>query len=144
MQIESYKAMHKTNSKASAPPTSARNANAFDDHVAKRIRMARKARGMSQTEFGEPLGISFQQIQKYESGKNRVSAGRLFEMANLLEVDIGYFFEGLDTNSRAHKPLPVVLSSAEELYAKFCSIKSPGVRKHVLRLVSVMSQAEEE
>ena len=136
--------MHKTSSRVAAATFNARNANSFDDHVAKRIRMARKARGMSQTEFGAPLGISFQQIQKYESGKNRVSAGRLFEMANLLEVDVSYFFEGLEPISRAKKPLPVVLSSAEELYAKFCSIKSPGVRKHVLRLVSVMSQAEEE
>jgi transcriptional regulator with XRE-family HTH domain len=136
--------MHKTNTRAVSPTFNARNANAYDDHVAKRIRMARKARGMSQTEFGDPLGISFQQIQKYESGKNRVSAGRLFEMANLLEVDISYFFEGLEPISRSKKPLPVVLSNAEELYAKFCSIKSPGVRKHVLRLVSVMSQAEEE
>ncbi len=136
--------MHKTTARSASPTFNARNANAYDDHVAKRIRMARKARGMSQTEFGEPLGISFQQIQKYESGKNRVSAGRLFEMANLLEVDISYFFEGLEPISRSKKPLPVVLSSAEELYAKFCSIKSPGVRKHVLRLVSVMSQAEEE
>jgi transcriptional regulator with XRE-family HTH domain len=135
--------MYKTNSRVSSPATSARNANAYDDHVAKRIRMARKARGLSQTEFGAPLGISFQQIQKYESGKNRVSAGRLFEMASLLEVDTSYFFEGLEPVSRSKKPLPIVLSNAEELYAKFLSIKSPGVRKHVLRLVSVMSQAEE-
>jgi len=133
--------MHKTSARAAT--FNARNANAYDDHVAKRIRMARKARGMSQTEFGQPLGISFQQIQKYESGKNRVSAGRLFEMANLLEVDVSYFFEGLEPPGRNKKPLPVVLSNAEELYAKFCSIKSPGVRKHVLRLVSVMSQADE-
>jgi len=142
MQKDSGK-MHKTNARAVAVTFNARNANAYDDHVAKRIRMARKARGLSQTEFGEPLGISFQQIQKYESGKNRVSAGRLFEMANLLEVDVSFFFEGLEPISRSKKPLPVVLSNAEELYAKFCSIKSPGVRKHVLRLVSVMSQAEE-
>ncbi len=135
--------MHKTNAKTSSHAVSARNANAFDDHVAKRIRLARKARGLSQTEFGAPLGISFQQIQKYESGKNRVSAGRLFEMASLLDVDVSYFFEGLEPVSRNKKPLPVVLSNAEEIYAKFCSIKSPGVRKHVLRLVSVMSQAEE-
>ena len=135
--------MHKTSARAAAPAFNARNANAFDDHVAKRIRMARKARGLSQTEFGAPLGISFQQIQKYESGKNRVSAGRLFEMANLLEVDVSYFFEGLEPISKSRRPLPVVLSSAEELYQKFLSIKSPGVRKHVLRLVSVMSQAEE-
>jgi transcriptional regulator with XRE-family HTH domain len=67
-----------------------------DDHVGSRIRLRRTLLGMTQEQLAAALSISYQQIQKYETGANRVSAGRLFEIAQRLSVDVGYFFEGLD------------------------------------------------
>lgn len=67
-----------------------------DDHVGARIRLRRTLLGMTQEQLSAALGISYQQIQKYETGANRVSAGRLFEISQQLEVDVAYFFEGLD------------------------------------------------
>lgn len=73
----------------------ARTANPIDEHVGRRIRMRRKLLNMSQTELGDALGLTFQQVQKYERGANRVSASKLYETARTLKVEIGYFFEGL-------------------------------------------------
>ena len=68
--------------------------NAGDRHVGMRIRMRRTVLGMSQERLGELLGITFQQVQKYEKGTNRVGAGRLIDIAKALNVPITYFFEG--------------------------------------------------
>lgn len=73
----------------------ARTANPVDQHVGRRIRMRRKLLGISQTELGDALGLTFQQVQKYERGANRVSASKLYETARTLKVEIGYFFHGL-------------------------------------------------
>ena len=67
-----------------------------DIHVGGKIRIQRKTQGISQSALAETLGLTFQQIQKYERGSNRVSASKLFEIANTLQVSIGYFFEGLE------------------------------------------------
>ena len=61
-----------------------------------RVRLRRMLLGMSQEKLGESLGLTFQQVQKYEKGVNRVSAGRLFEIADVLEVPVAFFFEGAD------------------------------------------------
>jgi transcriptional regulator with XRE-family HTH domain len=68
-----------------------------DAFVGGRIKQRRKALGMSQTDLGEALGVTFQQIQKYERGNNRVGAGALYKMADALKVPISYFFDGLPT-----------------------------------------------
>ena len=76
-----------------------------DHHVGRRIRERRKALGMSQETLADALGISYQQAQKYEVGINRVAASRLWNIAKALEVDIGYFFEGVKRPAgRARKP----------------------------------------
>ena len=67
-----------------------------DDHVGGRIRLRRTLLGMTQEQLAMALSISYQQIQKYETGANRVSAGRLFEIGQRLGVNVSYFFEGLD------------------------------------------------
>lgn len=64
----------------------------LDRLIGRRIRIARQFRKLSQTDLGEAVGVTFQQVQKYESGANRVSASRLFRVAKALEVDIKYFF----------------------------------------------------
>jgi len=70
-------------------------AHIVDVHVGKRIRQRRWLVGMTQQKLAEHVGIKFQQIQKYETGANRVSASRLWDIADALEVDVAFFFEGL-------------------------------------------------
>ena len=71
-----------------------------DAHVGRRLRARRTELGMSQEKLGNVLGVSFQQIQKYEAGTNRVSASRLWDIAKLLEVDLAYFFEGIEKRAK--------------------------------------------
>jgi transcriptional regulator with XRE-family HTH domain len=70
-----------------------------DVHVGKRIRHRRWLVGMTQQQLAESVGIKFQQIQKYETGANRVSASRLWDIADALTVDVSFFFEGLDNEA---------------------------------------------
>ena len=78
----------------------AKRSSKVDAHVGRRIRERRKALGLSQEKLGDALGISFQQVQKYEIDLNRVSASRLWDTAKALEVDVGYFFEGIQKRAK--------------------------------------------
>ncbi len=71
-----------------------------DDHVGRRVRERRREIGMSQGKLGNALGVSFQQIQKYEVGTDRVTASRLWALAKALDVDVGYFFEGIQKRAK--------------------------------------------
>jgi transcriptional regulator with XRE-family HTH domain len=71
--------------------------NPIDTHVGKRVRMRRKMLGMSQGKLADALGLTFQQVQKYEKGTNRISASRLQHIASILQVPIPFFFEGAPT-----------------------------------------------
>ena len=73
----------------------AKRANSFDKHIALRLRDKRNELGISQTELADAVGISFQQVQKYENGTNRIAAGRLWQIANYFKVPVEYFFQGL-------------------------------------------------
>jgi len=84
----------------------------IDKHVGRRVRLRRNALDMSQEALAEKLGITFQQLQKYEGGTNRISAGRLYELAVALETTILHFFEGAQASSR-------VLRGAAEEGAEF-------------------------
>ncbi len=68
----------------------------LDAEIGRRVREARLVRGMSQTELGEALGITFQQIQKYERGLNRIGSGRLFKISQVLRLPVTYFYDGLE------------------------------------------------
>ncbi len=70
--------------------------HSVDVHVGQRIRQRRWFRGMTQLELGERVGIRFQQIQKYEAGKNRISASRMWDIAAAMELPMSYFFEGIE------------------------------------------------
>ncbi len=72
-----------------------------DIHIGRRLRQARLSRGLSQDLLGKRLGITYQQIQKYESGSNRIGGSRLWDMCRLLDVPVGYFFEGLPNSEGA-------------------------------------------
>ena len=68
--------------------------NPTDKHVGSRVRMRRKMLAMSQTKLGDALGVTFQQVQKYEKGTNRIGASRLQQMSHILQVPVVFFFEG--------------------------------------------------
>ncbi len=125
--------------------------NPIDAHVGGRIRMRRNMLGMSQEKLGESLGITFQQIQKYEKGTNRVGASRLQAIASILEVPPAFFFENAPTDE--HTPIGGLsedssmtsvmefCSSAEgiQLNRAFVRIGDPKVRRRILELVKSLS-----
>lgn len=125
-----------------------KKANPIDAQVGNRVRIRRMLIGMSQEKLGDLLGLTFQQVQKYEKGINRIGAGRLFEIARILDVPIDFFYEGVtgEAGGFAEESAPVLefVSSNEglQLSLAFMKIKDPKVSKRVLDLVK--SLAEEE
>jgi len=124
--------------------------NPIDVHVGSRIRLRRNMLGFSQERLGESLGITFQQIQKYEKGTNRVGASRLQAIASILNTPVSFFFEGApdedDTNAGklAEEGSPYVadfLSSSEgiQLNRAFVKIADPKVRRKILDLVKALA-----
>ncbi|HYC06230.1 MAG TPA: helix-turn-helix transcriptional regulator [Azospirillaceae bacterium] len=79
---------------------------AVENHVAARIRLRRGLLGMSQSDLARALGITFQQVQKYERGSNRVSVGKLFRLADILDVPLSFFFDGLEMPVVGNPPSP--------------------------------------
>ena len=108
-----------------------------DIRVGERIRELRKSRGFSQGELGDLIGVSFQQVQKYETGRNRVGASRLWEISKVLEAQIEYFFEGLAMQSPGdvHTLDSDSLSIAREIRA----IPDKLVQKKILALIKVIA-----
>lgn len=84
----------------------------LDAEIGRRLREARIVRGMSQTDLGDALGITFQQIQKYEKGLNRIGSGRLFKISRILQLPVTYFYDGLDEPVQAQSPPPAEPSAA--------------------------------
>ena len=125
-----------------------------DLEVAKRVRALRLQRGISQTELGGVLDVTFQQVQKYETGTNRISAGRLQQIAEVLDVPVTYFYAGIDTNGNGngngHEPTtPVVerefdlLQSAHaiRLVRAYSRINDRAVRLKLLKLAECIANA---
>lgn len=131
-----------------------KTSNIVDVYVGARLRMRRTMLGMSQSKLGELLGVTFQQIQKYEKGSNRVSASRLQNTARVLEVTPGYFFEGAPAQAAESgfaEPSPqsyVVdfLASTEglQLNRAFMRVKDPKVRRRIVDLVVSLATPEGE
>ena len=124
--------------------------NPIDIHVGSRIRLRRTMLGMSQEKLGESLGITFQQIQKYEKGTNRVGASRLQNISSILNVPVSFFFEdapgdqgGQGGMAEASSSNYVVdfLSSSEglQLNRAFVKISDPKVRRRVVDLVKALA-----
>ncbi len=116
-----------------------------DVHVGKRIRHRRWMVGMTQQQLAERVGIKFQQIQKYETGMNRVSASRLWDIASVLAVPINFFFEGLNADSAPapQKALPgdiMADKEALELVRSYYSIPE-NQRRRLFELARVLSDA---
>jgi transcriptional regulator with XRE-family HTH domain len=122
-----------------------KSANPTDTHVGKRVRMRRMMLGMSQTKLGEAVGLTFQQIQKYEKGANRIGAGRLQHIAHILHVQIPFFFEGLpqvsESGEESAAPSPTYVadflatSDGLSLTKYFPRIENAKLRRCVVDLV---------
>jgi transcriptional regulator with XRE-family HTH domain len=117
-----------------------------DTHVGSRVRMRRNALEMTQQQLGDALGLTFQQVQKYEQGTNRIGAGRLQHIANILQVPVEFFFEGVATAPDAaapdlNAPSPAYLneflasSDGLRLTKAFTQIDSSKLRRAIVGLV---------
>ena len=132
-----------------------KQANPIDIQVGNRVRIRRMLIGMSQERLGDLLGLTFQQVQKYEKGVNRIGAGRLFEVSRILNVPVDFFYEGLGKEltgqpgmgepDGAAPPVMEFVSSGEglQLSLAFMKIKDAKVRKRVLDLVKSLAEEEE-
>jgi len=128
-----------------------RSPNPIDRHVGLRIRMRRKELGISQERLAESIGLTFQQVQKYERAANRVSASKLWEMSRALNTTISYFYEGLsNTPEPMGSNLPretvqdfLMTPEGLELASSFPKIPQGRLRRKILDLVRVMSEDSE-
>lgn len=134
----------------------------IDVHVGKRLRLRRTLIGLSQEQLAAAVGVTFQQIQKYERGSNRVSASRLYDVARVLGVEIGFFFEDIGTDLTANRPtqnLPIQAGLSEpalpayeadplarnetlELVRAYWKLPHTDTRKNVLDLLKGMGRRD--
>jgi len=119
----------------------ARLAKRVDRHVGERVRQRRTLLGLTQEQLAAALEISYQQIQKYETGANRISAGRLYEIAQKLETEVSFFFDGLEPGSEASEmPHGGRNRTTIELVRNFNEIGDPIVRNAVSSLVRSLNE----
>lgn len=117
-----------------------------DIHVGSRVRLRRSALGLSQDQLGAAIGLSFQQVQKYERGANRIGASRLYEMSKVLHTPISFFFENFGEQGLAeeggstYQADPVMKREALELMRAYHQILDPKERKKVLKLVQALAE----
>jgi transcriptional regulator with XRE-family HTH domain len=121
-----------------------RQPNATDVYIGKRLRMLRLSKGLSQTDIASQLGITFQQIQKYENGRNRIGAGRLQEMANLLGVSAAYFFKDgprVKAGNPAEPSMTELLAKKDSLALTqaFDKIRNRAIRRYVVDFVEQLA-----
>ncbi len=122
------------------PQTKQTDASGIDRQVGERVRRRRILLGLTQDQLAEVLGISYQQIQKYETGANRISAGRLAQIAEALEVQPGWFFGTSDRNDSAGSSSRAVI----ELVRNFSRIEDERVRTHLMALVRSLAGSADE
>jgi len=122
--------------------------NPIDKHVGSRVRMRRRILDMSQTDLANALGLTFQQVQKYEKGANRIAAARLQHLSQILQVPVPFFFEGAPgsisrpaAGASADAPSPsfvsdfLATSQGLDLVRAFTCIEDPKLRRAIVRLV---------
>ena len=136
-------------------------AHPVDIHVGSRLRQRRSLLGMSQNTVGTAVGLSFQQIQKYERGSNRVGSSRLFEFAKVLDVPVSYFFDEMPSNALAGRPMsgrgrkdfgeaatpfeqdkdPMAKRETLELVHAYYKVRQARVRKRIFEMVKAVGAA---
>jgi len=128
--------------------------NPIDKHVGSRVRMRRMMLNMSQEKLGDALGLTFQQVQKYEKGTNRIGASRLQQIAHILQVPVEFFFEGapsLPASGNGAKDAPsasyvsdfLATSEGLSLTKAFTRIKEPKLRRRIVDLVEEIAARSE-
>ena len=131
--------------------------NPVDIHVGGRVRQRRTLLGLSQEKLGDAVGLTFQQIQKYERGANRIGASRLFQLSRILDVPISFFFEDIPANLRTAEgqvtiglrereqktlePDPLARRETLELVRAYYRISNPKVRKRLFELTKSLDNA---
>ena len=136
-------------------------ADPVDIAVGARIRLLRKVRGMSQQSLAEAAGVTFQQIQKYERGSNRIGSSRLYEFAKVLDVPVSYFFDEMPSNALSGRPMsgrgrkgfgeagtpfeqekdPLIKRETLELVRAYYKIREGRVRKRIFEMVKAVGAA---
>ncbi len=112
----------------------------IDVHVGSRVRVRRTLMGLNQTQLGEKLGITFQQIQKYERGFNRISASRIYQLSQILDVPVSFFFDELVDEAKAGSPDDISLKRETlELVRAYYRITDPEARTSVNELTRAMA-----
>jgi transcriptional regulator with XRE-family HTH domain len=131
--------------------TEGRRSLLVDEHVGRQVRKRRKLLGLAQEQLADALGLSFQQVQKYERGANRVSASKLYRIAEVLHVDIAFFFDGLpdpvdgdapdEASAHADRTMRAFLATPEgmELAELFPRLGRGRLRRQLLDLVRAMA-----
>lgn len=134
--------------------------NPIDVHVGSRVRLRRTLLGMSQERLGEAIGLTFQQVQKYERGANRVGASRLYDLSQVLDVPVSYFFEEMnpavtsaaearraqaleEAPSPAYEADPMMRRETLELVRAYYRIADPQVRRRLFDLTKAIANAVE-
>ena len=127
-----------------------------DVHVGARVRVRRTLLGMTQTNLGDAIGVSFQQMQKYENGANRISASRLFTLSRVFDLPIEYFFDDMPTAVAAsspaqgggkakklpsYEPNPMAKRETMELVRAYYKIKDAEIRKRLFEMVKALGAA---
>ncbi len=131
--------------------------NPTDKHVGSRVRMRRMMLGMSQEKLGDALGLTFQQVQKYEKGTNRIGASRLQQISNILQVPVAFFFEGAPNSPIAGRndgfaeaPSPAYVSDflatsdGLALTKSFMRIEDAKLRRRIVDLVEQIASREKK
>ncbi len=129
--------------------------NPVDVHVGARLRVRRPLLGMSQTTLGDAIGLSFQQVQKYERGANRIGSSRLFDLSRVLDVPIEYFFDdmpeiaasslaqggGKAKKPPSYEPDPMARRETLELVRAYYKIRDPEIRKRLHAMIKTLGAA---
>ncbi len=130
--------------------------NPVDVHVGARVRLRRTLLGMSQEKLGDAIGLTFQQVQKYERGANRIGSSRLFDLSRVLDVPIGYFFDdmpaavassspaqarGMAEEPASHVLDPMAKRETLELVRGYYKIVDPHIRKRLFELTKALGSA---
>ena len=127
--------------------------NPIDIHVGKRVRLRRTLLGMSQEKLGKAINLTFQQVQKYERGTNRIGSSRLYQLSQVLDIPVSYFFDDLPIEITARKSPgltdvkvasfqgdPLVKRETLELVRAYYRITDPSVRRRIFELVKAVAK----
>lgn len=116
--------------------------DAISLHIGGKIKQRRKQQGLSLKKLAASTGLTYQQIQKYEQGRNRVSAPVLYTLSKMLDIPITYFFDGLDSQTSGLLEQLAEIDRGEEMLKSFLDLKNPHARQSVITMVKALHENE--